>query len=116
MFALRSLFWLTTLTLLLPPAERGDPPPRVNLLHAAYSARILVEDVTGVCARNPDACASSRQALGLLARKLETGAGIVSAGIAAGNALAQPPADRGTLTAADLEPVWAGPDRAGTEL
>ncbi len=104
MFVLRSLFWLTTLTLLLPPAA-GEPPPRVSLLHAAYSARVLMQDLTGVCERNPEACATSRQALTLLTSKLETGAGIVAAGIAAGRAI-----DRGTLKAEDLDPAWSVAD------
>src|SRR5688500_18131383 len=97
MFVLRSLFWLTALVLLLPPAEDGTPSPRVNLLHAAYSARVLAEDVSGVCERNPDACTASREALTLLSRKLETGAGIVAAGLAAGQSASVAAADRGTL-------------------
>ncbi len=101
MFVLRSLFWLSTLVLLLPPAA-GEPAPRVGVLHAAYSARVLLQDLTGVCERNPAACATSRQALALVTAKLETGAGIVSAGMAAVRA-----ADRGTLRAEDLEPAWS---------
>jgi hypothetical protein len=73
------------------------------VLHAAYSARVLMQDLTGVCERNAEACATSREALVLLSQKLETGAGIVAAGIAAGQAAA----DRGTLRAEDLQPAWA---------
>lgn len=108
MFVLRSVFWLSTLVVLLPPAADGQPAPRVNILHAVYAARVLAQDVTGVCDRNPDACATSRQALALLTRKLETGAGIVSAGIAAGQALSDTSADPGTLQPEDLEPAWSG--------
>ena len=103
MFILRSLFWLSTLVLLLPPAGT-EPPPRVSVLHAAYSARILLQDVTGVCERNPAACATSREALTLLTRKLETGAGIIAAG------MADSAADHGTLRAEDLEPAWSVAD------
>jgi hypothetical protein len=106
MFVLRTLFWLVLVVLLLPPASDGSSPaPRVSLLQAAYAGRILLQDVTGVCERRPEACATSREALALLTRKLETGADIVSAGIAAGQASLA--ADHGTLTAADLEPGWA---------
>ncbi len=108
MFVLRSLFWLSTVVLLLPPSEDGrEPAPRVNLLHTAYAARVLMQDVTGVCERNPEACAASRQALVLLTRKLETGAGIVAASVQAGQRYADPNVDHGTLTEADLEAVWS---------
>jgi hypothetical protein len=108
MFVLRSLFWLSTVVVLLPPSQDGyEPAPRVNLLHTAYAARVLLQDVTGVCERNPEACAASRQAMVLLTRKLETGAGIVAAGVQAGQELADPAIDHGTLTEADLEPVWS---------
>lgn len=116
MFVLRSLFWLATVVLLLPPSDDGREPPRVSLLHTAYAARVLLQDVTGVCERHPAACETSREALVLLTQKLETGADIVSAGIAAGQSL---PAlnrdadiDYGTLTAADLEPEWTGAPHA----
>lgn len=107
MFVLRSLFWLTALVLLLPPAADGTPSPRVNLLHAAYSARVLAQDLTGVCERNPEACETSREALTLLTRKLETGAGIVAAGIGSGQSPPAPGIDHGTLHPTDLEPAWS---------
>ncbi len=105
MFVLRSLAWLTTLLLLLPPTEDGEPPPRVNFVHAAYSAKVIIQDVTGVCSRNPQACATSREALALLSAKIETGADIVTAGLAAREAFLNP-AERGTLTPSDLEMGW----------
>jgi hypothetical protein len=108
MFILRSLFWLSTVVLLLPPSEDGrEPAPRVNLIHTAYAARVLLQDVTGVCERNPEACAASREAMVLLTRKLETGAGIVVASVKAGQETSAANVDHGTLTEADLEAVWA---------
>ncbi len=106
MFVLRSLFWLATVVLLLPPSSDSlEPAPRVSLLHTAYAARVLLQDVTGVCSRHPNACATSREALVLLTQKLETGADIVSAGIAAGQTFSDPQT-HGTLTTTDLESAW----------
>jgi len=108
MFVLRSLFWLSTVVLLLPPSADGSSPaPRVSLLHTAYAARDLLKDLSNVCERNPDACAASREALALLARKVETGADIVSAGIAVGRGQAETAVDHGTLTSGDLAIAWS---------
>lgn len=107
MFVLRSLFWLGTLVMLLPPATDGQPAPRVSVLHAAYAAQVLLQDLSGVCEREPAACAASRDALALLSRKLQTGAEIVSAGVSASAALSAAPADHGTLRPLDLEPAWS---------
>jgi hypothetical protein len=109
MFIVRSLFWLSTLVILLPASPDGGEPPRVNLLHTAYAVRVMMQDVTGVCERNPGACTQSREALTLLTRKLATGANIVTASVKAGQDLhfTDPSADHGTLTAADLEPMWS---------
>src|SRR5262245_51721536 len=109
MFVLRSLFWLTTLVALLPPSTEGEPAPRVGVLQAFYAGRVLLQDMTGVCDRNPEACATSREALAVFGDKLETGATIVAAGIAAGRAEAgsADTADHGTLRPEDLEPAWS---------
>ena len=107
MFVLRSLFWLSTVVMLLPAAPDGQPAPRVSLLHTAYAAKIIVQDVTGVCARHPEACATSREALHLLTMKIGTGAEIVSSGIVAGQAFYDANVDRGTLTQTDLQPAWS---------
>ncbi len=108
MFVLRSLFWLSTLVVLLPPSQDGrEPAPRVSLLHTVYAARVLLQDMTGVCDRNPEACATSRQAMTLLTRKLETGASIVAAGVKSAQGSTAQDIDHGTLTEADLEPQWS---------
>jgi hypothetical protein len=107
MFFIRAAFWLSTLVLLLPPSQNGEPAPRVNVLHAAYAARILIQDMSGVCDRNPEACATSRETLAHLSRKLTTGAQIVSAGIAATQSSPRPePEMAGTLNPSDIEPEW----------
>lgn len=110
MFVLRSLCWLSTVLFLLPPSGNGQPAPRVNLLHAAYSARILAQDLTGVCGREPEACRASRAALQLLTRKMATGAEILSSGLSSGltaSAAGAGDADHGTLRPEDLQPAWS---------
>jgi hypothetical protein len=110
MFIVRCVFWLAVVVMLLPPSSDGEAPaPRMDMFRAALSLRVLIQDMTGVCARHPEACAQSREALALFARKLETGAGIVSAGISAGRGYGELNADHGTLTAADFEPEWSFP-------
>ena len=105
MFVLRSLFWLSTLVMLLPPAPDGRPAPRLSVIHAAYAVRVIAQDVTGVCERNPQACATSREALNLLSLKVGTGFGIVSAGIAAGGG-PDFRVDPGTLHQDELALEW----------
>jgi hypothetical protein len=107
MFFLRSLGWLTAVLLLLPPAADGQPAPRVNFLHAAYATKVLLQDISGACERNPQACAATRATLALLQAKMRTGADILSAGVAAGQALSDSNLDHGTLDPADLEPAWS---------
>jgi len=58
MFVLRSLFWLATVAMLLPASPDGQPAPRVSLLQTAFAAKVLLQDVTGVCKRHPDGCAT----------------------------------------------------------
>lgn len=109
MFLFRSMFWLTAVVLILPPADGEQPPPRVSLFEAASAARVLVQDVAGLCDRNADACSTSRDAFVLFQRKVETGAGILAAGTAEGEDFALPKDAHGTLTEADLRAEWAGP-------
>ncbi len=112
MFVLRSLFWLSAVVMILPASPDGkEPPPRVNFIHTAYAARDLLHDLSGICERNPDACTASREALTLLTRKIETGAEIVSAGIAASRGKDENGGaeniDHGTLTSEDLSLGWS---------
>jgi hypothetical protein len=108
MFVLRSLFWLMIVVALLPAAPGGgEPPPRVNLIHALLAARVLAQDMSGICGREPAACATSREALALFKRKLETGAGVV-ADFASADPTPPPLAgeSHGTLRPEDLKPEW----------
>ncbi|MBZ8133100.1 DUF5330 domain-containing protein [Afifella sp. IM 167] len=103
MFVFRSIFWLTTLVLVLPPSEEGGPPPRVSLLQSAAAVRVLAQDVRGLCDRHPQACETSWETLTLLGRKLETGRHVAAAALGSAQ---QEEAEKGTLTDADLSVPW----------
>jgi hypothetical protein len=104
MFVLRSVFWLSTVVLLLPASPDGkEPAPRVSLINTALAARAFVQDMSGMCERNPGACAVGRETLSLVTMKLQTGV----AGISAGRGEPDREADHGTLTAKDLDIAWS---------
>lgn len=107
MFIIRSVFWLTVVVLLLPPAGE-EPAPRVGLVQTALATRALVHDVLGVCERNAEACATGREAVGLLGRKLETGARMVGSAVGDRGGETQ-----GNLTAADMATPWSLPQPRG---
>ena len=109
MFLIRSLFWLTVVVLLLPPAG-DEPAPRVGLSQTALAARALIHDVAALCERNEEACATSRDAAQLLGRKLETGARMVGSTFRDGDGGAE---THGSLTAADLAAPWSLPQPGG---
>jgi hypothetical protein len=115
MFILRSLFWLTSVVMLLPPAADGEEPPRVSIIKAVAAARTLIMDLGAVCERNPVACETSGAALLLFKLKLETGVDIVAAGLAGGSGAqpeepaAVPSPEQGTLAPDDLQPSWTPP-------
>lgn len=125
MFIFRSLFWMGTLVMLLPPAADGSAPaPRTSFYEAALAARTLLADLSGMCERNPVACDISRDAVTVVGMKVATGAGVVVAGVSAGRSMvggdseaaataaAMPPvesAELGTLTPTDLQPAWVDP-------
>jgi hypothetical protein len=107
MFLIRSLFWLTVVVLLLPPAG-DEPAPRVGLYQTALAARALIHDVAGLCERNEEACATSRDAAQLLGRKLETGARMVGSTFRDGDGEMH-----GSLSAGDLAAPWSLPQPGG---
>ncbi|MDQ0324551.1 hypothetical protein J2R99_000400 [Rhodopseudomonas julia] len=109
MFLFRSIFWLTALILVLPPSPDGGPPPRVTLLESALAFQVLAKDVSGVCDRHPEACATSRETFTLLSRKIATGRDMASAALSAstgGNDDGD--VDHGSLNASDLSVPWSG--------
>jgi len=113
MFVLRSIFWLSTVVLLLPASPDGkEPPPRVSLVNTAYAARAFMQDMAGMCDRNPGACAVGRDTFSLVAMKLETGFDVISASVSATRGAPAAPereVDHGTLSAKDMDIAWSLP-------
>lgn len=109
MFLFRSIFWLTALILVLPPSPDGGPPPRVTLLESALAFQVLAKDVSGVCDRHPEACATSRETFTLLGRKIATGRDMASAALSASTGGSDDGnVDHGSLSASDLSVPWSG--------
>ncbi|MBK1625195.1 hypothetical protein CKO32_16675 [Afifella marina DSM 2698] len=110
MFLFRSIFWLTALILVLPPSPDGGPPPRVTLLESALAFQVLAKDVSGLCDRHPEACATSRETFTLLGRKIATGRDMASAALSAGTGGSDDDSDinHGSLSASDLSVPWSG--------
>jgi len=119
-FLLRVAFWLCVLAVFLPiGGGRGDGPndkerASIDAMSALAAAGATVADVSGFCARQPDACAVGSQALKLVGERARDGAEMLTDylgdGAAAPKAASPLPAGaRDTLTATDRKPAWRGP-------
>jgi hypothetical protein len=124
-FLLRMAFWLTIVLALLPSggAQKGAPSAQIGTTDAVAAASAAVSDMSGFCGRQPDACEVGAQAAAVIGQRAQAGARLVydffservahgttgsvsSAKLFDSNTV---PALRGTLTAADLDPLWQGP-------
>jgi hypothetical protein len=124
MFLIRTAFWLAVVIMLIPVdedaagrAEAAAPP--IGAFEAVGAAQATLSDVGGFCARNPDVCSVGGRVATTFALKARTGAEMVSSFLderlaetadGAAPAAELTAAERGTLTAEDLQPAWHGPD------
>ena len=131
-FLIRAAFWLTILILLLP----SDDKQRSEVYGTAEAA---VKDVSGFCERNPEPCAKGRDVIDVFMQKAEFGAHLLMNFInersqggsdepaaaswpgtgSEGQSEAAPAswetgASQDTLSPADREADWSGPDASGT--
>jgi len=67
MFLLRTIFWLIVLVLLLPTNEQQQS-------QVYGTAQAAVKDVSGFCERNPNVCATGKDALDVFVHKARFGA------------------------------------------
>jgi len=125
-FLLRMAFWLGVVCVLLPSggSRSNVPNASINPTEAVTMASAAVSDMRGFCARQPNACAVGGKVATALGHRVEAGARtlyhFISARLAdtmaskpAGKTTAKPvqvsASDRGTLTAADMQPAWHAP-------
>lgn len=121
MFFIRVAFWLGLVVLLLPTDERQQ----ARVYGTAVST---VERIVTFCDRNAQACAAGAEVWATFVKKAEFGArmaiDLASSGgrkdedtasprVQPSSSKAKPelnplPAERGTLTPADLTPAWRG--------
>lgn len=135
-FLLRMTFWLGLVLVLLPfgAAQHGTATSEVSASEAISAASATVGDLRGFCERQPDACTVGSQVATVIGYRAQEGAKILyealseamgphdtgslangaqqkaaSIKYAAGKSATQR-MSQGTLTPADLAPVWRGPE------
>lgn len=132
-FLLRMAFWLGVVLVLLPSggSQRGPATMEVGASDALSAASATVGDLRGFCTRQPDACTVGSQVATAIGYRAQAGARMLyelltealaqrepgspakantrdASKASPENASAQQ-SSQGTLTPADLAPVWRGP-------
>jgi hypothetical protein len=121
-FLIKAAFWLAIVVLLLPAdsARRGEPArAQVGPIEALGAAQAAVEDASGFCSRQPEACAIGSQAFQTFGEKAQHGAKLLYEFLSArftskpetatGSIRSVPRPGNHTLTPDDIEPAWNGP-------
>lgn len=113
-FLLRVTFWFSMVLLALPSGMGPDDQPKVGPIDALLAAKAAVGDVASLCARQPEACETGREAFAVIGTRARESARIAYQLIEEGQALdtegtgstlAPPAADRQaqpTVADADL--------------
>ena len=71
-FLIKFAFWLSLVLLVIPFGNNADGQPTVGAVQAFLAARAVVDDMSGLCERRPDACEVGRaamQTIGIRARE-----------------------------------------------
>lgn len=74
-FLIRSAFWLSLVLLVIPFGGR-DGESTVGAVEAFLAARAVVDDMSGLCERRPEACEVGRSALHTIGVRAREGARI----------------------------------------
>jgi len=123
-FLIKAAFWLTIVVLFLPAGagkDREASRAQVSPIEALGAAQAAVEDASGFCSRQPDACQVGSQAFQTFGEKAQNGAKLLYEFLSAhfadkdqsrgttGSIKIEPKPGQHTLTPDDLEPSWGGP-------
>lgn len=116
-FLLRCAFWIALVLLILPidTGEDGKDGIGINPVAAFFAAQSTISDLSGFCERNPQTCETGGQAISQIGAKAKVSARMIYEYLDENGELTT--GATGTLTSADLEPVWSlaeGATQAGT--
>ncbi len=124
LFLLRMAFWLGVVLILLPSgSQRQSDAPKVGAAQAISAASATVHDLSGFCARQPEACSVGSEVAIQLGYKAQAGAKMLYDFLTdslapretgtlkpvTGDRQAAEQGSQDTLTPADLQPAWRGP-------
>jgi hypothetical protein len=123
-FLIKAAFWLTIVVLFLPAdagKQRDASRAQVGAIEAFGAAQAAVEDASGFCSRQPDACETGTQAFQTFGEKAQHGAKLLYEFLSAhfadkdptrgttGSIKTEHKPGQHTLTPDDLDPAWSGP-------
>lgn len=74
-FLIRSAFWLSLVLLVIPFGGDNDEPT-VGAIEAFFAARAVIDDMSGLCERRPQACEIGRSAVHTIGVRAREGARI----------------------------------------
>ena len=76
-FLIKSAFWLSLVLLIIPfGGTNGNGEPTVGALETFFAARAVINDVSGLCERRPEACEVGRSAFHTIGVRAREGARI----------------------------------------
>ena len=73
---IQSAFWLSLVLLVIPFGGSGDGKPSVGAVETFFAARAVIDDMSGLCERRPEACEVGRAAMQTIGVRAREGARI----------------------------------------
>ena len=75
-FLIKSAFWLSLVLLIIPlgGGQEDGERPAVGPIETFFAARAVIDDVSGLCGRRPEACEVGRSALSTIGMRAKEGA------------------------------------------